>query len=1164
MKRTFLTLVYLLLSVSIFSQPPDGYYDNAQGLTGEQLKAALHNIIDDHVEKSYDFLWTILPESDEDPNNTNNFILLYTGRSISKSSSYPDYNREHVWAKSHGDFGTSAPAGTDAHHLRPTDVSVNSDRGNKDFDNGGTQHSEATGCYYTESTWEPRDAVKGDVARMMFYMAVRYEGDVSGEPDLELVDYITYPTTSPIFGKLSTLLQWHIDDPVDDIERHRNDVVYSYQENRNPFIDHPEYVDYIWGSGTVTEYTITASAGANGSISPSGNVTVNQGQSKTFTITPNTGYHVNVVTVDGSSVGAVTSYTFNNVTANHTINATFAINTYTITASAGANGSISPSGNVEVTHGQNKTFTITPSANYHIENVLVNGSSVGAVSTYTFSNVTSNQTISATFAINTYTITASAGSNGSITPSGNVVVNHGANQTFTIEANENYVIESLTVDGGNVAVSGSSTTYEFTNVTANHSISVAFALEVHTISSSASTFGTISPSGDVEVSHGSNQTFTITPDASCYVTNVLVDGSSVGLVESYTFSNVTTDHTIEAQFSDNPPPTYTITATAGENGSISPSGEVSVTENNNQNFTITPNANYHVLDVLVDGESIGDIASYTFSTVNANHTIHATFAINTHVISASANEYGTISPSGEVEVEHGSNQTFTITPNEGCTISQVLVDEVDAGELSTYTFENITGNHTIEAVFSVNSYTITATANENGSISPSGEVDVNYGSSQLFTITPNEGYSVSDVLVDEVSVGAVETYTFENISSNHTIEASFEIKTYTITASANEFGTITPNGEVEVEHGGSQTFTITPNEGYLIVDVHVNDVSVGAVSTYTFENVTENQTIVANFSTNAFVISASAGENGTISPSGEVAVGTGDDITFSIIPNDGYKVSEVLVDDVSVGTIESYTFENVTTNHSIEATFEIQRVTLTLEIIGEGSVKVNGESYVSPIEVDYGTSLSLDAFPEEYWNFDSWSGDQGGRDAHIEVSMNGNKTITATFTEITDQEFTLTINVIGSGVVEVNNATYTEPTVYNRGSELTLSAIAAEGWQFDSWNGDLNGRETPITLTMNNHKVVNVTFEEYTDVIPTYSESIVIYPNPFSQSVTIKNAENIVHLRLSNLIGQKLLEHDYHGSHSITLESNTLPKGVYLIVMYFNNGESAVRKVVKE
>jgi len=247
MKNKLILFVLLNFSFLAFGQIPAGYYDNASGLSGDDLKTALHNIIDNHNAGSYDLLWTILPKSDEDPNNTNNFILLYTGRSIPKTSVYPDYNREHVWAKSHGGFGTTAPAGTDAHHLRPTDVSVNSDRDSKDFDEGGTQHSEATECYFTTHTWEPRDAVKGDVARMMFYMAVRYEGDVSGEPDLELVDYITDPTTSPIFGKLSTLLKWHNDDPVDDIDRHRNEIVFSYQNNRNPFIDHPEYVVKIWG-----------------------------------------------------------------------------------------------------------------------------------------------------------------------------------------------------------------------------------------------------------------------------------------------------------------------------------------------------------------------------------------------------------------------------------------------------------------------------------------------------------------------------------------------------------------------------------------------------------------------------------------------------------------------------------------------------------------------------------------------------------------------------------------------------------------------------------------------------------------------------------------------------------------------------------------------------
>jgi len=229
-------------------QIPPGYYDNAEGLSGDELKAALHNIIKGHTEYSYNDLRDfILKNTDEDPNNPNNVILLYTGRSQAKNTfggGANDWNREHVWAKSHGGFGNNPPCGTDAHHIRPTDASVNSDRGNKDFDNGGTQHPEATGCYYTSTTWEPRDEVKGDVARMIFYMAVRYEGD-NGEPDLEVVDWVN-TSPNPEMGKFSTLYQWHQQDPPDAFEIHRNEVIYGYQNNRNPFIDHPEYLIQIY------------------------------------------------------------------------------------------------------------------------------------------------------------------------------------------------------------------------------------------------------------------------------------------------------------------------------------------------------------------------------------------------------------------------------------------------------------------------------------------------------------------------------------------------------------------------------------------------------------------------------------------------------------------------------------------------------------------------------------------------------------------------------------------------------------------------------------------------------------------------------------------------------------------------------------------------------
>ncbi|MBW6411356.1 endonuclease [Clostridium weizhouense] len=225
------------------------YYENAIGKTGTALKSSLHEIIDNNKKLSYAAVWEALMDTDEDPNHKNNVILLYTGRSqpkATKGSGVDNWNREHVWAKSHGNFGTKAGPGTDLHHLRPADVSVNSTRGNLDFDNGGVAHSEATLCKYDNDSWEPRDSVKGDVARMLFYMDVRYEGD-NGEIDLELNDKVNNGF-NPYFGKLSTLLKWNMQDPVDEFERRRNEIIYKkYQHNRNPFIDHPEWVNQIWG-----------------------------------------------------------------------------------------------------------------------------------------------------------------------------------------------------------------------------------------------------------------------------------------------------------------------------------------------------------------------------------------------------------------------------------------------------------------------------------------------------------------------------------------------------------------------------------------------------------------------------------------------------------------------------------------------------------------------------------------------------------------------------------------------------------------------------------------------------------------------------------------------------------------------------------------------------
>ncbi|KFG75407.1 endonuclease I family protein [Streptomyces mutabilis] len=224
------------------------YYRDAIGKTGDSLKSSLHTIISDQTKLSYSAVWNALKVTDQDPADSGNVILLYSGISRSKSlngGDTGDWNREHVWAKSHGDFGTSTGPGTDIHHLRPEDVRVNGVRGNKDFDNGGSGFTDSGGSLTDSDSFEPRDAVKGDVARMIFYMAVRYEGG-DGWADLEVNGSVDNGS-SPYIGKLAVLKEWNDEDPPDAFEQRRNQVIYDdYQHNRNPFVDHPEWVEAIW------------------------------------------------------------------------------------------------------------------------------------------------------------------------------------------------------------------------------------------------------------------------------------------------------------------------------------------------------------------------------------------------------------------------------------------------------------------------------------------------------------------------------------------------------------------------------------------------------------------------------------------------------------------------------------------------------------------------------------------------------------------------------------------------------------------------------------------------------------------------------------------------------------------------------------------------------
>jgi hypothetical protein len=180
---------------------------------------------------------------------------------------------------------------------------------------------------------------------------------------------------------------------------------------------------------------------------------------------------------------------------------------------------------------------------------------------------------------------------------------------------------------------------------------------------------------------------------------------------------------------------------------------------------------------LIDNISTGAPLSYTFLNITNNHTISVTFSRITYKIEGSASAGGSISPGGVQTMYYGSDQSYTITPDENYRISDVKVDNISLGPVSGYTFYNVTANHNIAVVFKpFNTYLITATAGAGGTISPSGTINLFEGSNQSYTIIPVEGYRISDVKIDNISAGVLSDYTFNDLMSDHTISARFTTK----------------------------------------------------------------------------------------------------------------------------------------------------------------------------------------------------------------------------------------------------------------------------------------------------------------------------------------------------------------------------------------------------
>lgn len=278
--KKYIVLIGLVFWVLLgLAQAPAGYYSSAEGLSGQALKEALHEIIDGHTTHSYGDLWNAFWSTDNKGNGvvwdmysdipggtppyTFSMGVDQCGSDGCNNTEGTCYNREHSWPQSW--FNKQSTPRTDLHHIFPTDCQVNHDRGDHPYGEvrSGTtfQNGSKLGTCktpgYTGTVFEPIDAYKGDFARAYFYMSVRYYGEDAGWKTTDMTDKSEIKPWA-----MAMLLRWNKLDPVSQKEIDRNNVIYNdYQDNRNPFIDHPEYADMIWDpSWSVDEAALPVAA----------------------------------------------------------------------------------------------------------------------------------------------------------------------------------------------------------------------------------------------------------------------------------------------------------------------------------------------------------------------------------------------------------------------------------------------------------------------------------------------------------------------------------------------------------------------------------------------------------------------------------------------------------------------------------------------------------------------------------------------------------------------------------------------------------------------------------------------------------------------------------------------------------------------------------------
>jgi hypothetical protein len=796
-------------------------------------------------------------------------------------------------------------------------------------------------------------------------------------------------------------------------------------------------------------YNVTVNAPVNGSTSPSGITAVASGANHAITITPATGFQLVSVIDNGADVTASVVagvYTITAITADHTISVAFSQDTTKpLIASVSPNTRVLPSDVLTIKFSEAMQAASITSSTVYIQdpsgnNVAGTLAPTSDASAFTFissvpyvPNTTyklyatsgakdiagnglnaSGLALTITTRSITHTVTLATGANGTVvsnplalaaTPDMNSII-------FTITPATGYHIADVKLDTISVLTQVvGSTSYTLSNVIADHTVDVSFAINTYALSTGVTSGSGTLTASSASPNYGTNPTVTITPSAE-YVLESITDSfggvvsantSTTNLIKgaqnadgtynwTYTINAISQDRNVTAYFRKN---TITVMAPTTGTGSISPSGVIAVTYNQPKTFSITPATGYVLDYIKLDALDVTPTAnivypySYTTTALTKDAVLEVRFKKLSYTISVTSDANGTIATDSNV-VFYGSSTNLAITPKAGYKLASLTLDAVvqdisklvkSASGSYVYSIANVTANHTVNVTFTP-LYIIAVTAGANGAVStlsPTNEFVA--GDTPTYTFTPAANYQVASVKVDAVDqVPVPNSYTFLALSGNHTISVTFALKSFALTtvstvlpASTKVGGTVVLSSATAVIDG-SVGITVKPNVGFIVtallvkpvggVEIDVTSSATTMVSgdvTYLLKNIKNNYTITAVFGEMSFAITIPATTGGKITASSLTPV-YGSNATLTVTPDLHTHLVDLKIDGVSVTNDvinNQYTLSTIKANHTVSADFALDTVTLTASVTSSnGSI-----SPVGATVVNYGGSQAYQITP---------------------------------------------------------------------------------------------------------------------------------------------------------------------------------------------------------